>query len=152
MTTTNNTLITIETSGKWDGGLKNSVFIRDFSPIIVDEPKGLGGTDEGPNPIEYVLGALSTCTSITIAFVAKELKFSYSGLEFENSGTLDLRGINGVDGVRTHFQTVDIEILFDTDESIEKIERLKETVEKRCPVFNLLKDAGVQLNANWVKK
>lgn len=145
-------LITIHTSGQWDGGLKNSVFIREFSPIIVDEPKFLGGTDEGPNPIEYVLGALSTCTSITIAFVAKELKFSYQGLEFKNSGTLDLRGINGVEGVRTHFQTVDIEIIFDTNESPEQIEKLKETVEKRCPVYNLLKDAGVELKANWIKK
>lgn len=152
MTITSNTLFAVKTSGKWDGGLKNSVFIRDFSPIIVDEPKNLGGTDEGPNPVEYVLAALSTCTSITIAFVAKDLNFSYSGLEFKNAGTLDLRGFNGVEGVSTHFQTVDINIIFDTNESLAQIEKLKETVEKRCPVYNLLKDAGVQLQANWTKK
>lgn len=150
--TTTNTLLTVNTTGKWEGGLKNSVFIREFSPIIVDEPKTLGGSDEGPNPVEYVLAALSTCTSITIAFVAKELKFSYQGLEFKNAGTLDLRGFSGVEGVSTHFQTVEIEVIFDTDESIEQIERIKETVEKRCPVYNLLKDAGVHLKANWIKK
>ncbi len=71
--TTINTLVTVNTTEKWDRRLKNSVFIRAFSPTI-DEPKNIGGSNGGPNPVEYVLAALFTCTSITIAFVANGQK------------------------------------------------------------------------------
>jgi hypothetical protein len=35
---------------------KTVVKARDFQ-IVIDEPKNMGGTDHGPNPVEYVLGA-----------------------------------------------------------------------------------------------
>jgi len=38
--------------------------VGDFE-IIVDEPSELGGTNEGPNPGEYLLIALAGCLSIT---------------------------------------------------------------------------------------
>ncbi|MDE3840432.1 osmotically inducible protein C [Bacillus methanolicus] len=144
-------LIKVNTSGKWEGGLKTSISIRDFSPIIVDEPRSLGGTDEGPNPVEYVLGALSSCTSVMIAFIAKEKNFSYQGVEFKNDGTLDLQGLMGVEGVSPHFQNVNFEVIFRTDESDSRIEELKEEVERRCPVYNLIKDAGVKIESKWYK-
>lgn len=68
-------LTIMNTSGKWESGLKTSISIRDFAPVIVDEPANLGGTNEGPNPLEYVLAGLSSCTSVMIALIAKEQKF-----------------------------------------------------------------------------
>lgn len=145
-------LLKVETSGKWESGLKTSISIRDFEPFIVDEPKSLGGTNEGPNPVEYVLAALSSCTSVMIAFIAKEQKFSYSAVEFKNAGTIDLQGLMGVEGVSPHFQQVNFNVLLKTEESEARIEELKEKVEKRCPVMNLLKDAGVAIQSNWLKQ
>jgi len=145
-------LLKIGTSGNWEGNLKTSVSARDFSPFIVDEPESLGGTNEGPNPIEYVLGGLTGCTLVMIALIAKEKNFSFQGVEFKNNGTIDLRGLMGVEGVSPHFQSVKFEAIFTTDESDSRIEELKEEVEKRCPVFNLIKDAGVKIESNWYKK
>jgi uncharacterized OsmC-like protein len=145
-------LLKVETSGKWEGGLKTSISIRDLSPIIIDEPKSLGGTNEGPNPVEYVLAALSGCTSVMIGLISKEKNFSYQGLEFKNNGTIDMRGSMGVEGISTHFQSVNFDVIFQTDEPDSRIEELKEEVEKRCPVYNLLKDAGVKVESNWYKK
>lgn len=34
--------------------------------LIVDEPKELGGTDEGINPHELLAASLATCTTITL--------------------------------------------------------------------------------------
>lgn len=34
------------------------VFIRDFEPVISDEPPSRGGHDQGPSPLEYILAAL----------------------------------------------------------------------------------------------
>lgn len=144
-------LMKVETSGEWKQGLQTSIKIRDFKPIIVDEPKTLGGTDEGPNPVELVLASLSSCASIMIAFISKELKFTYTDIEFKNEGTLDLRGLQGVEGVSPHFQSVEFNVVIHTEESEERIEALKNEVERRCPVLNLLADAGVKVEGEWVK-
>ncbi|WP_175986511.1 OsmC family protein [Bacillus sp. Marseille-Q1617] len=144
-------LINVATKGKWVEGMKTNVQARDFA-FIVDEPEALGGTDQGANPVEYVLAALSGCTSVVIALIAKELDFKYEDATFENEGTLDLRGLNGVEGVSPHFQTVTFDVTIVTDESEERLDELKSKVEKRCPVYNLLKDAGIALESNWVKK
>lgn len=145
-------LLKVNTSGKWESGLKTSISVRDFSPLIVDEPKSLGGTDEGPNPVEYVLAGLSSCTSVMIGIISKEKSFSYQGVDFVNDGTLDLQGLMGVEGISPHFQNVNFDVIISTNEDLSRIEELKEEVEKRCPVYNLLIDAGVKVETNWIKK
>lgn len=145
-------LSTLSIQGNLESGLKNKVNVRDLPAFFVDEPERLGGTNAGPNPLEYLLGALSACTSIMAAYVAKEQNFTYQGLDYQTDGTLDPRGFKGVEGVQTYFQTVKLNVIVDTNESQEALERFQETVEKRCPLYNLLKDAGVEVISNWVKK
>lgn len=144
-----NHLLTVETKGVWKGGLKTEITVRDFEPIVVDEPESLGGTNEGANPVEYVLAGLSSCTSVMIALIAKEINFTYESVEFKNKGLVDLRGLQGVEGISPHFQSVDFDVLIKTSESDERIEELKQKVEKRCPVYNLIADAGVKITSNW---
>lgn len=145
-------LVKMETRGTWEGNLKTSIYAREFAPFIIDEPKHLGSTDEGPNPLEYLLGGLTGCTSVMIGLIAKEQNFSYDGIEFKNSGTIDARGMRGVEGISTHFQTVSFEAIFSTDESEERLEELKKEVERRCPIYNLIVDAGVVIESKWYKK
>ncbi|MEK4023941.1 OsmC family protein [Sporosarcina sp. FSL W7-1283] len=145
-------LIQVETSGKWTGGVQTEIDIRSFEPFIVDEPENLGGKNEGPNPVELVLASLSSCTSVMIALIAKEHKFSYEAAEFSNSGELDLQGLAGVEGVSPHFQSVQFDVVLTTEETEERIELLKQAVEKRCPVMNLLLDANVPVQSTWTRK
>jgi uncharacterized OsmC-like protein len=145
-------IVKVSSKGKWEEGVRTTVHVRDFEPIVLDEPEELGGTDVGANPVEYVLAALSGCTSVVISLIAKELDFKYTDVEFENEGTLDLRGLNGVEGVSPHFQTVTFKVTIETDESDQRLEELKSEVIRRCPVYNLLKDAGITLESPWVKK
>jgi uncharacterized OsmC-like protein len=145
-------LFKVSSSGKWEGGLKTAINVREFSPIIMDEPQALGGTDDGPNPMEYVIAALSGCTSVMISIIAQEKQFAFQGVAFENTGILDLRGLMGVEGVSPHFQKVRFTVTIDTQENEERIEELKNEVERRCPVYNLLKDAKVELDTKWIRK
>src|SRR5690606_35167123 len=98
-----------------------------------------------------VLAGLTGCTSVMIALIAKEQKFSYEDVNFVNSGNLDLRGLQGVEGVSPHFQSVSFEVEIKTDESEERLAALKAEVEKRCPVMNLLVDAGIPVQSTWKK-
>jgi len=34
------------------------LYVRDFAPVISDEPPSRGGQNQGPSPLEYILVAL----------------------------------------------------------------------------------------------
>ena len=58
----------------------------------------------------------------------------------------------GQRGVRQHFQTVRVEAIVTTDENEERFAEIVQETEARCPVFNLLTDAGVNMKVRWVKQ
>lgn len=81
---------------------------------------------------------------------ARELSFSYDGIESDAAFTLDIRGLLGEASVRPHFQTVQVEARVRTAESDDRLATVVEVTERRCPVRNLLVDAGVALSIDWV--
>ena len=144
-------LVTMRAEGEATS-VKTTVHVRDLEPFVVDEPERLGGTDAGPNPLEYLLGAVSSCTTIMIAYVAQDQDFNYDGVTFVTEGTLDPRGFQGVEGVRTYFEKVHVNIVLDTTESDERIAALQKGVEARCPIHNLMHAADVDITATWTRK
>jgi uncharacterized OsmC-like protein len=146
------TLVKVSASGKWISGVETELIVRDFSPFVSDEPVFLGGTDKGPNPMEYVVGAFIGCYSVMISLIAQEFEFIYNGVEFDSAGIIDTRGLMGVEGVSPHFQKIRLNVKIETSEEDERLVQLQESVEKRCPAFNLFKDAGIPLDVKWVRK
>lgn len=57
---------------KWKSGVENTLNIRDFDPIKIDEPVVLGGTDLGPNPVELLIGTAASCFAITFQVLASQ--------------------------------------------------------------------------------
>ncbi len=45
-----------------------------------DEPADLGGDNTGPNPYDYLLGALAACTAITVTMYAKRKNIEIDSL------------------------------------------------------------------------
>lgn len=50
-------------------GYRTSIQTRAHT-VVADEPRDAGGTDEGPSPYELLLGALASCTAMTVRMYA----------------------------------------------------------------------------------
>jgi len=142
-------LITTTATGHLSSGMRTDVGIRSFNSITMDEPEALGGTDTGPNPMEFVMGALNGCVAVMIRLIAGEMEFKFDGVDFHADGVLDLRGLLGTAPVTRHFTGVEFQVRIKTTESPERLVELQAKVHDRCPALNLLKDAGVKVNATW---
>jgi putative redox protein len=121
-------------------GLNSSVAIRQFH-VGVDEPPGLGGEDKAPNPVEYVLAALGSCQEITYRLYADSLGIPLNGVSVELKGAIDQRGFFNVDqAVRPGYQKIEAEVVLDSPASEQDLLRLKEIVDRHCPVLDILRN------------
>lgn len=134
-----------------DGSMMAVQDFGEYGHIVTDEPIAHGGTGEGPSPLQAVLGALCGCESVTFHRTAKEMDFSYEGIEFEGEFTIDIRGRLGKREVRPHFQTIRVEAKVRTNEDEERLAAVVEETEARCPVYNLVVDAGVNVEMRWIR-
>jgi len=135
-----------------DGSMMAIHDYGEYGHFATDEPVAHGGTGEGPSPLQAVLGALCGCESVTFHRTSEDMAFSYDSIDFEAEFTIDIRGRLGVREVRPHFQTVRMQATVVTDESRERLAAVVEETEARCPVYNLLRDAGVNIETLWVAK
>jgi len=132
------------------GGTRTTVAVRDTPGFVIDEPTERGGTNMGPTPVESVMGGLCGCDAAITHRVAQLLKFEYGDVDYVCDAEIDVRGSRGVQGVRPYFEKVTVTKTFRTNETAERVEKLKANVEQRCPVSNLIRDAGVDLHIEWV--
>lgn len=119
--------------------------------LVLDESEQLGGNNTGPNPMQTALAALASCENVTANMVAREMNFDLQKLTFSISGEFDPRGFMGEPNVQPYFEEVVIDVKVDTSESDERIKKLEQQVEARCPIYTLFKAAGVNLTNNWKK-
>lgn len=121
-------------------GVDSVATIRQFS-VAIDEPKGLGGQDTAPNPVELILAALGSCQEITYRLYADALGIPLNGVSVKLSGSVDLRGFFNVDDtVRPGYQGIEAEVALDSPASDDELQRLKDIVDQHCPVLDILRN------------
>jgi putative redox protein len=117
-------------------GLKVDVDIRTHH-LTVDEPRGLGGTDEGPSPVELLLASLIACQAITYRMWAMKLGMALDTVVVEGDGDIDLRGLLGVDdAIRSGFSALRLRVRLDGPEPPERYRELADAVDGHCPVLD----------------
>jgi uncharacterized OsmC-like protein len=129
---------TFKAKSKLENGFLSKGKIRNFE-IISDEPAELGGTNEGPNPVEYVLGAFAACQEIVIKAYATVLDIDVKAVHVEVDGNLDLHGFLNITDERAGFKSVSYKTTIETNETnSEKLETLERLSVDRCPVHDII--------------
>jgi putative redox protein len=129
---------TFTSESKQVAGLVSKAAVRQFE-LTVDEPEQLGGTDQGPNPVELVLAALGTCQEITYRLYADAMGIPVSGISVKLDGHLDLRGFFNVDpSIRSGYEQIDATVTIDSPASDADLARLKAAVDAHCPVLDII--------------
>lgn len=103
--------------------------------MVVDEPENLGGTNEGANPVEYILAGLAGCINVVGHIVAKEMGFVIHNLKIEVEGNLNpnkLFALSNED--RAGFKQISLRLSPETEASEDILAKWLERVNERCPV------------------
>jgi uncharacterized OsmC-like protein len=110
--------------------------------ITVDEPQALGGNDEAPNPVEYILAGYAGCLNVVIHLVARELDIKINSLKIDISGEIDPARLFGTSfDNRAGFLSLQVEIDLDSDADEISQDMLFKQVKERCPVNDNLSNS-----------
>ena len=121
------TATTRTVSARWLGAYRCDVSAGDFT-VPVDEPVSVGGTNEGPQPTELLLAAVSSCFTLAVAHSARKRGVELSHLAVEVTGTYD--------GPR--FSALEIRVDAGCDEAVK--DRLLEAAARVCYVTNTMRN------------
>jgi uncharacterized OsmC-like protein len=135
--------ITLKSSVQWEQGVRCQAKIRD-KQIVIDEPKELGGTDEGPNPVELLLAALGGCLNIIVNSFAAQYQVEIKGLTVETEGDIDPDGYTEKNpSVRPGLQEVRYSVKIDSPSPQKNVQQLLEHVDRICPIKDTLSGVPV---------
>ena len=128
--------VTVQADSQLVEGFLSRVKTRNFE-ILVDQNQGMGGSDQGPRPSEYVLAALAACQEVTYRLYADALEIPLAHVSVSLTGHSDARGFFGLDdSVRAGFSHITGTVKVVTTASDKELERLCQAVNQHCPVLD----------------
>jgi len=120
--------------------------------LTIDEPANMGGTDEGPSPIQVLLMALAGCLNITGHTVAKEQGLELIEMKISIEGNMDAAHFMGyTTNNRAGFEDVNVNIVtkFEGMPTKEQRDKWLQETERRCPVTDNMKTrTKININSN----
>jgi len=136
----------------WEGGVLCNASVRNEHNLVIDEKPILGGCDLGVSPVELILVALGTCQEIMYSITATKMNIELEKCEVKLTAELDVRGMLGVKGeekVCPGFANIDYVTKLKSNVSSEQLANLIKTVEKQCPVLDML-TRKVKMNGSTI--
>ena len=106
--------------------------------LQADEPRDVGGNDEGPNPYELLLAALGACTSMTVRIYAERKQWPLQGVQVRLAHSrIHAEDCAECDTKQGMLDRIEAEITFIGDLSDDQRHRLLE-IANICPVHRTL--------------
>jgi uncharacterized OsmC-like protein len=94
------------------------------------------------SPMHYLIVAVSGCTQLVLDSVAEEIGMKIDSLETKINCEMDIRGTIGETNIKPYPKYMHQTIEIKTSDQ-EKLEDLVNEFEKRCPMYNLIKDTDI---------
>ena len=147
-------------TNKWIDGTHCRGRVKDFygalkeddsRPAVdydMDEPPVLLGNNEGRNPVEYLLVALSGCITTSLVAHASAKGIEIRSVESRYEGDIDLRGFLGIsEDVPVGYKEIRVYFKIDADVSDEQKDEMVRMGQKYSPVYNTIaKSAPVSVH------
>lgn len=124
---------TFKATAHLQNGVQVKAASRQFE-LIIDEPKSLGGTDTGMNPVEALLASLGACQAIVARVYAPRFEVKLDDFRVEVEGDLDLDGFFNRSEVRPGYSDIRYTFYIKTNSPQDKVEELIQFLESKCPV------------------
>ena len=125
---------TISIEAKLDEKFKVEVKAGDRI-IYVDQPAAAGGTEAGPNPLEFFFTALAGCIATAARIVANQKRIKLNGLDMKVEGAFDTEVLLGKSREnRAGMTGIKVTLTVDSDMSNEEKKAFIREIEIRCPV------------------
>ena len=132
---------TVRADSRLMGDQLQEARMRDYT-LVCDEPSSLGGTDKGPNPLEFFMSAVGFCENVTLARFAALRGLEFDSLETSVRGHWDRRGQGQWEGVEPAFRDFVVETRITSGASPEEIRELVRTTRLRCPMHASISKIG----------
>ena len=107
--------------------------------LLADEPESVsGGKDQGPDPYDYLLMSLGSCTVMTIKMYARRKEWPLDDifLELQHSRRHDEDCVN-CEEKKSKIDVIQKELIIEGDLSDEQLQKLLE-ISQKCPVHRTL--------------
>lgn len=114
--------------------------------LISDEPESVdGGTDQGPDPYDYLLMSLGSCTLMTVKMYARRKDWPLDDLflELKHNKRHD-EDCKNCEKSSSKIDVIEKELIVEGDLSDEQLDKLLD-ISKKCPVHRtLLSDINIE--------
>lgn len=118
--------------------------------LKADEPVDDGGTNSGPNPMQYFIAALASCQNEQAQVVAEELSVSIDSIDISLAVDLNLDGFMGLDDHSENcFKKASLNAIVSGSLTNDQVLELARRVDNRCPILSVLRNSGCEINSNW---
>ncbi len=119
----------------------------------IDEPVEDGGSNTGPNPMQYFIASLASCQNEQAQVIAEELSLNIAQIDIDVEIDLDLSGFMGVaDNSNGSYKHVRMDAIVSGEVTDEQVKTLGQKVDSRCPILVLLHASGCKIESVWRKK
>lgn len=124
---------TIKVTGEMGAGFRTEIGCS--HNMIIDQPKAMGGNDEGCNPMELFLASLPACICAIGRIIANQKRLTLRGISVVVEGDIDKDFLLGktTEG-RAGFTEIRAHVNVDADMSQEEKEAFVHEIESRCPI------------------
>jgi uncharacterized OsmC-like protein len=152
MSNQENTLEVFKATAKGSGWATSVNITGTAWDIQSDEPVDEGGTNTGPNPMQYFAASLAGCQNEQAQVVAEEMELAIDAMDISLEIELDLAGFMGMaEHSNDSYKKVQLTHTVGGSITAEQVGKMGDAVDSRCPILGLLRNSGCEIDSSWTK-